>query len=175
MANVGTRCFLRMGDDQVENARIVLDFVVMQLQQKTAHSNQVFESIGPDAVYTTRPWALVFVNETQDLTRALRDDFGVSSLEKRQWLESIRVCQVESVHQLKAILCAMHMDDAQPLPVVAGPGPRPSSDLLSWMQTERDNQPPCLIVVNDLLKWTGTGRTSENVLVPWQPCKASMG
>ncbi|KAI9264217.1 hypothetical protein BDA99DRAFT_437828 [Phascolomyces articulosus] len=124
--------------------RTVLDFVIMQLQQKTAHSNKAFESWGESTMYTTRPWALVFVHDPKSLTQAIKDDI---SFDNRPWLESIRVCQVENIHQLRAILCAMHIHMEQTLSSTN------QSDLLSWMQTERDNQPPCLIVVKDLLRW----------------------
>ncbi|KAI8147638.1 hypothetical protein BJV82DRAFT_508003 [Fennellomyces sp. T-0311] len=126
--------------------RTVLNFITLQLQQKTAQSNQDFESWGPDAAYTARPWALVFVHDTQALSKAIKDE---TSLEERQWLESIRVCQVENVHQLQGILCALHIREH----------PQPRSDLLSWIQTERDNQPPCLIVVKDMLRWMDATNT----------------
>ena len=49
---------------------------------------------------------------------------------------------VENTPQLKAVLCALHL---------SGNGGN-GSDLLSWIQHEHGNQPPCLIVVMDLLR-----------------------
>ncbi|KAI7857841.1 hypothetical protein BDC45DRAFT_434854 [Circinella umbellata] len=144
MSIAGTRCFLRMGDDPTENAKTVLDFVIMQLQQKTAHSNRIFQSFGAGTMYTTRPWALVFVHDSQSLSNAINND--ISRLENRQWLESIQVCQVENIHQIRAILCALHIQQQST-------NNSSQSDILSWIQNERDNQPPCLIVVKGLLQW----------------------
>lgn len=50
---------------------------------------------------------------------------------------------VENTPQLKAVLCALHL---------SGNGSGGGSDLLSWIQREHDNQPPCLIVTMDLLR-----------------------
>lgn len=149
--------------------RTILEFCILQLQQKRQQANQVVEEVlGPEATFPLRPWALLFTKNKTALEQALQSmsqDMKAdgSRWADRRWLEGIRIwwailllqqhfivfclllmddpSTIENVPQLKAMLCALHLS-----------GSGSGSDLLSWIQHEHDNQPPCLIVVMDLLR-----------------------
>ncbi|CDS11667.1 hypothetical protein LRAMOSA03930 [Lichtheimia ramosa] len=141
------RYFLRLGSNDTQNAKTILEFCILQLQQKRQQANQVVEEVlGPEATFPLRPWALLFTKNKTALEQALQSmsqDMKAdgSRWADRRWLEGIRICTIENVPQLKAMLCALHLS-----------GSGSGSDLLSWIQHEHDNQPPCLIVVMDLLR-----------------------
>ncbi|KAF7727577.1 hypothetical protein EC973_007338 [Apophysomyces ossiformis] len=128
--------FLRMGNDRLHNANTVLDFVIMQLQNCAPEVEQK-QNLGHGIHYVTRPWALVIVQDTEDIRKAL--DERAKSLKEsetarkqRKWLEDIRIW---------ALLCAFH---------VQSPDLKGSSNILGWIQNEKDGQPPSIIVVMDL-------------------------
>ncbi|KAI9312103.1 hypothetical protein BX666DRAFT_1881141 [Dichotomocladium elegans] len=135
------RYFLRMGRDPIDNAKTVIDFISLQIQQK---KKQLEQHLG----IPCRPWVLVFASQMSLFQSALGPlqqdrDFW----EQRQWLDGIRVCQVASIHELRAVLCALHLKgEASPQQE------HQQEDIVTWIDNAHDGQPPCLIVVMDLLQ-----------------------
>ncbi|KAI8384929.1 uncharacterized protein BYT42DRAFT_564114 [Radiomyces spectabilis] len=149
------RCFLRMGSNVRENARTILDFVILQLQQKSLNSEEV-SAMGLGAAYTTRPWALLFTNKSQAFDEVFQDmatlsashDSGTLQHQKK-WLDDIRICHVSSIHQLRALLCTIHTHS--PVLDSGQPAKADGDDLLTWIHKEKDDQPPCFLIVMDLM------------------------
>lgn len=77
--------------------RTILEFCILQLQQKRLQCNQAVEELlGPEATFPLRPWALIFTKNKAALEQALRamsQDMKAdgSRWEDRRWLEGIRI------------------------------------------------------------------------------------
>ncbi|ORZ00314.1 hypothetical protein BCR43DRAFT_136153 [Syncephalastrum racemosum] len=136
-----SNCFLRMGTNAVENAKTVLDFAMLRLQQDEAASSALFAPLGPAAVFTARPWAMLLVHDRTLMEQALAERRQSASAD-RPWLDAMQICQIDTIHQLRGILCTLHVSiETKALP----------RSIISWIQHKKDGQPPCLIVVTDLL------------------------
>ncbi|KAI7870468.1 hypothetical protein BDF14DRAFT_1709806, partial [Spinellus fusiger] len=121
-----TSCFLRMEEDPIKNTSTLLDFVLLQIQQKRRAIEQL--QLGQGFVEAVHPWALVFVSTTKHLEVVLRE-----RMKERQYLDAIRICHTETIHQLKAMLCAFHIHPE---------GSGNSNNLLEWIELEKEGQPP---------------------------------
>ncbi|KAI8881251.1 hypothetical protein K501DRAFT_253618 [Backusella circina FSU 941] len=138
-----------MGTDGKENAKQVVDFIILQLKQISSNFecyNQPATILGSGFEKATRPWAFLFCKDDQHIKHVLKEKAialfqGQLDSEERKWLDSIQICRVDTVHQLKAIMCAIHLK----------PNSVKSNHLLSWLEEEKYGQPPSLMIVVDLM------------------------
>ncbi|KAL0095142.1 hypothetical protein F4703DRAFT_1056914 [Phycomyces blakesleeanus] len=70
---------------------------------------------------------------------------GQNIWNERKYLDAIRLCHVENIHELRAILSGFHLH------ALASESHNKSPNLLEWIESEKDGQPPCVMVVMDLL------------------------
>ncbi|KAI9269359.1 hypothetical protein BY458DRAFT_436597 [Sporodiniella umbellata] len=131
--------FVRQGANAANNAKDLVDIVLVHLQQKHLELCTEYSYLGKGFEKTIQPWALVFCNDMSVLESALCQ----TEAEQRVWLDMIRICRVETAHQLRAVLCGIHI---QPQ------GESEQVDILSWIEKEKNGQPPSLIVVFDLFE-----------------------
>ncbi|KAI9476118.1 MAG: hypothetical protein EXX96DRAFT_575850 [Benjaminiella poitrasii] len=126
----------------------LLDLIVNSLEQSSQDmKTEEMVELGEGFETVTRPWALVFLKDSELLKTELLKRVDENDNEgERKWLDLIQVCRIDTIHQIRAILCALHMkmDDSE--------SPRHQQrSILDWMKYEKDGQPPSLIVVADLL------------------------
>lgn len=103
--------------------RTILEFCILQLQQKRQQANQVVEEVlGPEATFPLRPWALLFTKNKTALEQALQSmsqDMKAdgSRWADRRWLEGIRIwwAILLLLHQRFIVFCLLLMDDQVPL------------------------------------------------------------
>ncbi|KAI8981700.1 hypothetical protein BDF20DRAFT_818710, partial [Mycotypha africana] len=122
--------------------------------------------LGEGFQYVTAPWALVFMKHDNQvynelLNRNVKEGYHPK---ERTWLDSIRVCKVETFHQIRAILTALHIKPGPELTknsltaTASTMGAAANSNktllessILHWKQNEKYGQPPSCIFVIDLL------------------------
>ncbi|CEG81909.1 hypothetical protein RMATCC62417_16051 [Rhizopus microsporus] len=75
------------------------------------------------------------------LKQKLDEENAESQAEQRRWLDLIRICRVETTHQLRAVLCGIHIEP---------PREEESIDILQWMYEHKDGRPPSMVIVIDL-------------------------
>jgi hypothetical protein len=64
----------------------------------------------------------------------------------------LKISRVESTHQLRGVLCALHVNSTtENQESAACKSDAKLSNILDWVINEKENQPPCLIVVVDLV------------------------
>ncbi|KAG1468037.1 hypothetical protein G6F56_004069 [Rhizopus delemar] len=127
-----------------------MELVMTQLQEKQAELGTHYAYLGKGFEKTIRPWALVFCKDMEPLETALHQ----TEAEQRMWLDMIRICRVETAHQLRAVLCGIHIqpkDEAEHV------------DILRWIEKEKNGQPPSVIVVADMFDFLlrNTGNTES--------------
>ncbi|KAI9020952.1 hypothetical protein CLU79DRAFT_206320 [Phycomyces nitens] len=143
---VGTSLFLCMENDSIANARTIIDFVVLQLKKKWT----LEQDLGPGLAGAVEPWGLVFVSNVEHLECVLRERMVQVPHEDGQpvanekYLDAIRLCTVKNIHELRAVLSGLHLH-------ATVDSHNKSPNLLEWMESEKDGQPPCVMVVMDLL------------------------
>ncbi|KAI8364902.1 hypothetical protein BD560DRAFT_402328 [Blakeslea trispora] len=133
----------------------LLSIIIKTLKQNNSHMNtEENQQLGEGFKSVTRPWALVLVKEPSVFENTLKNRIvsihttGATTLdnmppEERLWLDAIRVCCVENIHQLRAVVCSLHMKETN----------EKARHVVQWIQKEKDGQPPNLIVVVDLLDY----------------------
>ncbi|CAO3597334.1 unnamed protein product [Absidia cylindrospora] len=127
-------CLLRMNNDSIGNAKKILQQVTSLLQQ-----TQSAETFGEAVSFSTRPWVLLFCPAIEAMETAILEYFATHNNPKL--LESIRLCCVQDMHELRKVLACIHLP----------PCPESKNDIISWMTLEKFGQPPILVCVMDLL------------------------
>ncbi|KAI8097552.1 uncharacterized protein BX664DRAFT_312384 [Halteromyces radiatus] len=142
-------CFLRMGNDSIENAnpmninnnyRKVLHYAMECLEY-----TKPVEGFGDAVAYTTRPWVLLFCSSRKPIETAISHIFIENKGDgpnKRILLQDIRLCYVKNIHELRAILASIHLS----------PNSETKTDIISWIHQEKQGQPPSFVCVMDLLE-----------------------
>ncbi|KAI8986020.1 hypothetical protein BDB01DRAFT_834796 [Pilobolus umbonatus] len=135
-----TSCLLRLGTDHMENTSVIIHFVLEQLQLKYNTIQEGIQQYGKGIEVVTRPWALIVCKDM-----AIHKENTNIQPEQRIWLDYIRICHIDTIHQLRALLSGVHM-----VPDIMN-NKENSSNILSWIAHEKDGQPPVIIVVVDLV------------------------
>ncbi|KAI7903233.1 uncharacterized protein BX663DRAFT_507938 [Cokeromyces recurvatus] len=126
----------------------LLDLIINSLEQSSQDmkTEEILE-LGEGMEIVTRPWALVFLKDDKllqtELLKRINQEGYLS--EERKWLDLIQVCRIDTIHQIRAVLCALHMNMEEIK------YQQQKTSILDWMRYEKDNQPPSLIIVVDLL------------------------
>jgi hypothetical protein len=74
---------------------------------------------------------------------------------------TVKISRIETTHQLRGVMSALHVketvteeqptSEAEAANKFANHNQINSDNILNWMINEKDNQPPCLIVIVDLM------------------------
>ncbi|KAG1052914.1 hypothetical protein G6F46_000191 [Rhizopus delemar] len=131
--------FVRQGEDTVENTNDLLELVISELQEKHNILHSHYSQLGKGFEKTIKPWALVFCKNIEDIEKTFHEES--QEAEQKTWLDLIRICRVETAHQLRAVLCGIHIK-----PNTIGE----EIDILRWIEEEKNGQPPSIVVVIDL-------------------------
>ncbi|KAI8373466.1 hypothetical protein EDC96DRAFT_499464 [Choanephora cucurbitarum] len=133
----------------------LLSLIMKTLKQNDSHMrSEENQQLGEGFKSVTRPWALVLAKEPNVFEDTLKNRIvsihttGATALdnmppEERLWLEAIQVCRIENIHQLRAVVCSLHMKETG----------KKAQHIVQWIEREKDGQPPNLIVVVDLLDY----------------------
>ncbi|ORX62051.1 hypothetical protein DM01DRAFT_322763 [Hesseltinella vesiculosa] len=130
-------CFLRIEGALPEAAGELLQYLATYLEQ---HKLDGPYGSDPAIAYATRPWILLFCTSKDPIVEALKTQTWGNH---RQFLDSIRLCFVASLTELRAVLSALHMK-----PRVVD---QQDNDLLTWWHDKKQGQPPALVVAMGLL------------------------
>ncbi|RCI04664.1 hypothetical protein CU098_008831 [Rhizopus stolonifer] len=143
-----TSSFFHFNDTPTYSSEL-LDLLIKTLKQNANHlKTEISVQLGEGFQSVTRPWALVLAKEPdifQDIVKNRVMSIHTRRIppEERFWLNSIQVCRVENIHQLRAIICALHMKETN----------QEAHHIIQWIEREKDGQPPNMIVVVDLLDY----------------------
>lgn len=142
-------CLLRMGENNEENAKIIIDFVIEQLVQKSDIVHDIIHPYGVGVEAVTKPWAMVICKDMssfQSMLHSKTSDISHSNTVQRKWLNLIRICQIDTIHQLRGLISGLQMINA-----ISKNTRSHHKNILTWIAIEKDGQPPALIVIVDLL------------------------
>lgn len=126
----------KLGQDK----SLIWNNIISFLQRRTRGEYDIFDD---------PPWCLLLAKDRESLEEtivetqqaAARED-NMSDLQKRLWLNRIRICYTPTIHHVRAVISAFHIPHIEQ---------NAGNSLLAKIDYEHSNNPPTLIAVYDLL------------------------
>ncbi|OAD02235.1 hypothetical protein MUCCIDRAFT_111603 [Mucor lusitanicus CBS 277.49] len=122
--------FFRHDDDQEDSLQSIMAVVLDTLKKRSAESSEAVE-----------PWALVITKNVDPIHSALAKRF-YQKPDDRMWFDSIQICRIDAVNQLKTKLCSLHV-----------PVQEQKNDILDIIEYEKQGQSPSIVVVIDVIDY----------------------
>ncbi|CEP18893.1 hypothetical protein [Parasitella parasitica] len=97
-------------------------------------------------------WALVIAKDDELVKNGLSKRF-YQKPDDRIWFDSIQICRVDSLDQLKAELCSLHVSVQEQ-----------KNDILDIIEYEKHGQPPSIVLVNGLFAYLKMDPALDNEL-----------
>ncbi|KAJ2956294.1 hypothetical protein NQZ79_g7843 [Umbelopsis isabellina] len=137
----GDTVLRKLGQDKSVSHSLIWNTIISFLQRRTRSEYTIFDD---------PPWCLLLAKDRESLEQtiietqqaAARQD-NMSDLQKRHWLNRIRICYTPTIHHVRAVISAFHISQVDQN--AAG------NSLLAKIDYEHSNKPPTLIAVYDLL------------------------
>ncbi|GAN10467.1 hypothetical protein MAM1_0358c10008 [Mucor ambiguus] len=122
-------------DNEADSLQSIIAVILDTLKRRSEASPEASISI------SVEPWALVLTKDVESINSALAKRF-YQKPDDRMWFNSIQICRIDAVNQLKTKLCSLHV-----------PVQEQKNDILDIIEYEKQGQSPSMVVVIDAIDY----------------------
>ncbi|KAL9553894.1 hypothetical protein MBANPS3_003066 [Mucor bainieri] len=122
-------------DDEADTLQSIIAVILDTLKRRSTASSET------DASTSAEPWALVITRDVESINSALAKRF-YQRPDDRMWFDSIQICRIDAVNQLKTQLCSLHV-----------PVQEQKNGILDIIEYEKQGQSPSMVVVIDVIDY----------------------